>query len=340
MSDTDQRKWEYRAARMMDQGLTQEEIARKTGRTPAEIAELAARTRPRPRAEPDEPTAAELVVMRHMYNLMRKPDARPWVTTEDVMESCGAETAQEIEQYMVSLRSKGLLDDIQVVPPQGAESDEAGARILHPDQWTGPESRLGKKLRDDLSRARTASGGIDENDEQQMKKGTILASIYSMDTVRIPMDSSTLTRIATTATEGMRSPGPGEARWPFEETIYIELSEPLGQGPDSPEGELQAVIIPRGPAPRMMITATTRDEVLETRMMGLDLDTWEVTGPDGEPSEAPEEIKRIIAGIAGHLSSRGNMIVARTLTRAERRRAAQRGLINAWLEVTPIGDEP
>lgn len=283
----------YRIAERIDRGEREAAIRRATGASSGYIRDLVNRSGPSP-ADPDRPTAREMVIIRYMAHDMPGPAYTDSEHIAAVMEI----EPDEARAQMQSLRDKGLLGFEPAVmvdgPPEDRHPTEPSATAMLLRR-AAEEDRFAE--RDDKGDAWLALAGLTISDE----------------TVRIRVDHEAAEHILFSAIDATAMPG--SIGWPTDSPMCIEFSKPVCMGPESdPDTTVcfEGLIVTETrehPARPTLILASV-GETIDLRMYHYDPVGRRVSDPDGRnvEDEAARVAANLVSGVLRHIGPRGERL--------------------------------
>lgn len=283
----------YRIAERIDLGERESAIRRAAGASSGYIRDLVNETGPSP-ADPNRPTAREMVIIRYMAHDMPGP---AYTDPEHIAAVMGIEP-DEARAQIQSLRDKGLLGFEPAVMIDGLPEDR------HPT-----EPRVTAML---LRRA-TEEGYFGERDDNGDAWLVLAELTVSDETVRIKVEREAAEDILFSAIDATAMPE--SIGWPTDSPMCIEFSKPVCMGPESDPDTTVCfgglIITETGEHPaRLTLILTSVGETIDLRMYHYDPVGRRVSDPDGRnvEDEAARVAANLVSGVLRHIGPRGEFL--------------------------------
>ena len=283
----------YRIAERIDLGERESAIRRATGASSSYIRDLVNETGPSP-ADPNRPTAREMVIIRYMAHDMPGP---AYTDPEHIAAAMEIEP-DEARAQMQSLRDKGLVGFEPAVPVAAPQENR------HP---TEPRATAM------LLRRAAAEGFVGERDDNGDAWLALAALTVSDETVRIRVEREAAEDILFSAIDAAAMPE--SIGWPTEAPMCIEFSDPVCMGPESDPDTTVCfeglIITETGDHPaRPVLILTSVGDAVDLRMYHYDPVGRRVRDPDGRnvEDEAARVAANLVSGVLRHIGPRGELL--------------------------------
>ncbi len=283
----------YLIAERIDLGERESAIRRATGASSGYIRDSVNETGPSP-ADPNRPTAREMVIMGYMAQDMPWP---AYTDPEHIAAVMEIET-DEARAQMQSLRDKGLVGLEPAVPIDALLEDR------HPTEPRATAMLLRRAMEEDHFAERDDNGDV----------WLVLAGLtVSDETVRIRVEREAAEDILFSAIDATAMPE--SIGWPTDSPMCIEFSKPVCMGPESdPDTTVcfEGLMIPETaehPArPILILTSVGND--IDLRMYHYDPVGRRVSDPDGRnvEDEAARVAANLVSGVLRHIGPQGERL--------------------------------
>ena len=330
----------YRIAKSMDQLTEVKDIAETMGLT-MEQAHRACAWVVQVLQQDDRCSTAALSIIMKVAGEMGPQETTDWnAVAETLLEEdlgfiqekvAGLGEHQRLTLELQEMREKRRRVTKEIFNPELSDGDEPGSPddYINPYQWPGRGSTLIKEL---LRQTReTGDETSEEEAEDAAYKYRVVMKILRVKTKRIVFDTNQY--IAFLDPE--RQPEDPEVfagmEWPFNDTIYIEFSDPL----EGNNNVWHGVMVPAGEEPRSMALMTTGDEELTCLTSKIHLDGRDIV--QEEENTRGTVIDNSVRQMVAYMTARNIELVDEPLTRQARRKLERKKQVNPWRMITVAG---
>ena len=348
----------YRIAKMLDAGHNAHRISRQTTLPMDYVVDTITSLRTRTGM-----TALQALILE--FAQQQAPAANiPLPTPPDVVTAQALQTqnAREIVRSIHLLTQAGYLKPTQprelryseqqpdtLERPPAPKQKQQGLRdikreheLILPEGWPGTKPRIiatlwPKMLAEFHDEQYDEANATDEENDRV----TALYQVCETQTKRIIIDTQQFAVFSQAADNPIPENAFQDLHWPFDTSIYVELSEPRYYQDDERSIQLEGFIVLGEGEVRTVAFAMFVDDTFTLRAINMDIrNAQNAPAPGEQPPAAPNNLAKVICMTMSYMTARGIRIVEEPLKRNVRRHLKRKHLANPYHIITTDATSP